>query len=477
MKLSPLDKIVEQNRMPILFIGSGISKRYLYNFPDWNTLLKNSFKFFSEDEYYYLSILEEEKRNEKSDFEIFQKLGTIAENEFNRAFFSKKIAPFKSTKWLSQNISPYKMYIAMSLKKKKIKSNDNLMQQEIAAFKNLKNKISAVITTNYDTFLEDEIFNDDFTVFTRQEQLFSNKSFNIAEIYKIHGCIKDASSIIITERDYKNFKDSRKLFIAKMLTLFAESPIIFLGYSLTDENIKIIIEDFLTCLSNENLENIEDHFIFVNYKPNEHEFIYKTQIITGDKKNIPYTVLETDNFLGLFLKLNDITPSLPAKRVRDVKKVIKGIVDSSVQSKKPESYIIGIDNLDKIETDKPLAIALGYREALMGYTGYKLISTREIFEDILYNNKEFNNKNMCLTRFKSIPINHLYPVFKYIKNTPEYEQNLKLKKYVDTKNSEDKIISKNFLKSLKNYENIPDFKSLKNRINSEPNIRKKVRFY
>ena len=26
-----LDKIVEQHRMPVLFVGSGISKRYLHN--------------------------------------------------------------------------------------------------------------------------------------------------------------------------------------------------------------------------------------------------------------------------------------------------------------------------------------------------------------------------------------------------------------------------------------------------------------
>ena len=41
-----------------------------------------------------------------------------------------------------------------------------------------------------------------------------------------------------------------------MLTLFSESPIVFLGYSFTDENIRNIVADFLSCLTNEQLDNI-----------------------------------------------------------------------------------------------------------------------------------------------------------------------------------------------------------------------------
>ena len=38
MKKNVLDLIAESGKMPILFIGAGISKRYLYHYPDWDTL-------------------------------------------------------------------------------------------------------------------------------------------------------------------------------------------------------------------------------------------------------------------------------------------------------------------------------------------------------------------------------------------------------------------------------------------------------
>ena len=93
----------------------------------------------------------------------------------------------------------------------------------------MRNKISAVITTNYDTFLEEHVFSNDFKVFVRQHELFSADSYDIAEIYKIHGSATDAESIIITQSDYVQFKESRKLIIAKMLTLFAGSSNYFYG--------------------------------------------------------------------------------------------------------------------------------------------------------------------------------------------------------------------------------------------------------
>lgn len=238
MEKNVLDKIVDSKKLPVLFIGSGISKRYLFNYPTWDELLELSFKKYNSDIFQLQKHKDALFRQNLSDFEINAKLASIIENEFNAAFFDRKIklniGNAKNPEWVKRGISPYKMFLSSYFKKMHLRRG-HLIEQELERFKQLKNKISAIITTNYDLFLETFIFPDDYTVFTNQTQLFNSDSYNIAEIYKIHGSATDANSIIITEQDYRTFNDSRKLIIAKMLTLFAESPIVFLGYSFTDE--------------------------------------------------------------------------------------------------------------------------------------------------------------------------------------------------------------------------------------------------
>ena len=89
MAKSILDRIVEKRKMPVLFIGSGISKRYLYDFPDWEGLLKDSFKIVNPDPYYYSQYVERFRREGHSPFEINTKLASVIENDFNAAFYAR----------------------------------------------------------------------------------------------------------------------------------------------------------------------------------------------------------------------------------------------------------------------------------------------------------------------------------------------------------------------------------------------------
>lgn len=56
------------------------------------------------------------------------------------------------------------MYLADFFKKQKI-NRDPILLDELDKLKKLRNKISAVITTNYDTFLEEHVFSNDFKSF------------------------------------------------------------------------------------------------------------------------------------------------------------------------------------------------------------------------------------------------------------------------------------------------------------------------
>lgn len=450
-----LDKIVEQHRMPVLFVGSGISKRYLHNYPNWEELLELSYKKITPDPYAYQRHLDSLSRKFDNSFEINTNLASIIEDEFNDAFYSHKLKlriGSKDQKWVSRNISPYKMFLSHYFKKINLHRNPKL-HAEIDQFKQLKNKISAVITTNYDTFLEDVIFTEDYEVFCHQHELFSSNSYNIAEIYKIHGSVSDANSIVITKKDYDSFNRSRKLFIAKMLTLFAESPIIFLGYSFTDTNIQEIVADFLSCLAPENMKNIEEHFVFVSYKSGVEELKEIKRIITTfDGSQIPITEVETDNFLMLFKTLNKITPGISPTRIRQTKRLVKKIVEHNVATEDVNSVLIDIDDLNKVDTSSmPLAIAIGEKDTLFSKLGYDVVPVDVIIEDVLFDNKNLNSTSMCMNRFKSITSNSLTPVFKYVSDcTTEIKEDSKLGKYIKMHDTFEKIYSKNISKTLNN---------------------------
>lgn len=456
MPKSTLEYLVENNKLPILFIGSGISKRYLYNYPDWDGLLEMAFKKCNSDIFQLQKHKESFLRQGDSHFAINTKLATIIESEFNSAFFDRKIklniGNNKNPNWVRKGISPFKMYLSSYFRKMKLYRRKDL-DLEIEKFKLLKSKIAAIITTNYDLFLENEIFPEDYNVFVRQSDLFGADSYNIAEIYKIHGSATDAESIVISESDYKKFNESRKLIIAKMLTLFSESPIIFLGYSFTDENVQNIIVDFLSCLSDTQLADIRKHFIFISYKKGEQSLseIQRT-ITTQSGQDIPITEIETDNFGLVYDILNQITPGVSPAKIRETKRVIKNIVDASITSAQAESVIIGIDDLSQVDlSSKPLAIAIGYKENILNKFGYGIFEDDLIFEDILYDNKSFNPDSMCIDRFKSLAYTRLLPVFKYVKNSSTSpSKGSKLEIFIEKHNSIDKIISKTVEKSLKN---------------------------
>ena len=480
MEKNVLDKIVDSKKLPVLFIGSGISKRYLFNYPTWDELLELSFKKYNSDIFQLQKHKDALFRQNLSDFEINAKLASIIENEFNAAFFDRKIklniGNAKNPEWVKRGISPYKMFLSSYFKKMHLRRG-HLIEQELERFKQLKNKISAIITTNYDLFLETFIFPDDYTVFTNQTQLFNSDSYNIAEIYKIHGSATDANSIIITEQDYRTFNDSRKLIIAKMLTLFAESPIVFLGYSFTDENIQGIISDFLGCLSPIQLQSIHNHFIFISYKKGELNLQQIQRTITTRQGNeIPITEIQTDNYLKVYESLNKITPGISPVKIRATKRIVKNIVDNNLSSDNVEATIVGLDDLNNMNfSNKPLAIAIGYRESILNKFGYGIFDDTLIFEDILYDNKHFDADSMCSDRFKSIPHTRLLPVFKYVKATTLHIDPLShLGTYIEKHNSIDLIITKKIQKSLKNVPTINNFNDLLAEIDNVTGLNKKA---
>lgn len=112
------------------------------------------------------------------------------------------------------------------------------LDAEIAALKAISPH--AIVTTNYDEILE--------PLFPEYERVVGQKILrqpylSIGEIFKIHGCVSDPLSLVLTKEDYAAFENDKKYLSAKLLTYFAEHPLIFVGYSATDQNIRSVLYD------------------------------------------------------------------------------------------------------------------------------------------------------------------------------------------------------------------------------------------
>ena len=98
-----------------------------------------------------------------------------------------------------------------------------------------------------------------------------------------------------------------------------------------------------------------------------------------------------------------------------------------------------------------------------------------IFEDILYNNKNFDSNSMCLERFKSIRSNRLLPVCKYVNSaTEDISANEKLITYINMHDTKEKLVPSNIKKSLKSLPIIGEYDVLLNELSTIPDINKKA---
>ncbi|QDH60969.1 SIR2 family protein [Pandoraea pnomenusa] len=220
---------------PILFIGSGFSKRYM-SAPNWEELLshmaeacpriKKNFAYYKQtygDPIKIGAVFAEEYK----EWAWEEGRGEFPDELFDARWPTDIFFKFKVAEYLRQ-LTPNEL--------KKIADPD--LARELQALTALHPH--AVITTNYDRLLE-LIFEEYEPIVGQQILRLSHMS--IGEIFKIHGCVSVPESIVITEQDYALFDADKKYLSAKLLTYFAEHPLLFVGYAASDPNIKSILDD------------------------------------------------------------------------------------------------------------------------------------------------------------------------------------------------------------------------------------------
>lgn len=228
------DLLLEYECQPILFIGSGLSKRY-FGAPTWRELLKSIFSMMPEGAQRY------EYTRQKLDDDpiaigseladqVFEWAWEEGRSKFPEEFYVSTVGKDCFVKYL---ICQYLEQITPSLE-----DASPEFLAEIAALSEIKPH--AIITTNYDLFLE-SVFEGYETITGQSIIRYNTNSFG--EIYHIHGDITEPSTIVLTKSDYDEWSEKKKYVSAKLLTYFAEHPVFIFGYGLGDDNIKSIMRD------------------------------------------------------------------------------------------------------------------------------------------------------------------------------------------------------------------------------------------
>lgn len=220
---------------PILFVGSGLSRRYI-NAPSWNELLAYLAEHCSAINKglgFYRQSLKTPMKIGEEFARLYQEWAwDVGNNEFPSEMFedgvnSQAYIKFKVARYL-QSLTP------SNLEDLGVPAQ----RAEIEALCRIKPH--AIITTNYDRMLE--------IIFPHHEpiigqQILKGLQLSVGEIYKIHGSIEDHESIVLTQTDYDEFSKKKKFLSAKLLTFFNEHPLLFIGYSASDPNIQSILSD------------------------------------------------------------------------------------------------------------------------------------------------------------------------------------------------------------------------------------------
>ena len=278
---------------PILFIGSGLSRRY-FNAPNWEELLTHlADKCSLVDKgigFYKQSFGDAPSIGEEFANKYHEWAWSKGHNEFPDSMFTPNVGKadyikYKIAEYLTSLTPADENALATSVHK-----------VEIGCLKQIKPH--AIITTNYDEMIE-RLF-PDLTPVVGQHILKSSP-VTIGEIFKIHGCVTQPSQIVFTQSDYREFVKKKKFLSAKLLTFFNEHPLIFIGYSATDPNIRSILSDIDEALPEKGGVIPNVYILHWNSSIGPETYPAHDKVIqTEDDRTVRVKLIEASNFSWVF---------------------------------------------------------------------------------------------------------------------------------------------------------------------------------
>lgn len=389
------DVIEKFNTTPFLFLGSGITRRY-YNLPDWKGLLKYFARKVNDDDFSY-SAYENQASKMDCPVGILPKVAELIQADYDKKWFkddSIRMADSDMLLKIQNGLSPFKAEIATYIKQNCIE--EPIYKAEIQKLVELSEKnIAGVITTNYDTFIEERF--KGYRKYVGQKQLIFSAIQGVAEIYKIHGSIEEPGSLIISEEDYLDFDCNSAYLAAKLMTIFMEYPIIFMGYSISDSNIQKIIKSIVECLDVDQLKMLEDRFVFVEYKKDTVSAIVTPYTIMIGDKPLNMKRIVVDDFMLIYKALEGKRAKLPVRVLRRFKQELYSYTITNIPT--ANLRVASID--DKRVADEELVLAIG-KVSDLGLRGLSGIDSNEWYRNIILDDLDFSADELLQYAFPKL---------------------------------------------------------------------------
>lgn len=258
--LKRLTKALDESRL-VIFVGAGISKNS--NLPSWNDLIKP----------------------------MAEKLGINSNSKLDNMDFLKIPEIL-----YHQDKESYQNILKNSLP---TEAKSNELDELI-----IKLSPHHIVTTNYDHLLENvsESSNEvqQYTVIYDDDTFSKRSSESSQYLIKMHGDLSNYNSIVLKDSDYLDYSNTHILISNFIKSLLSTHIFLFVGYSLGDNNLKLI-QNWINYIRNQLNQNgslsIERNVLLYSpdnngkYSPEEEATYFKSQNIDlVDLSNLPENI-------------------------------------------------------------------------------------------------------------------------------------------------------------------------------------------
>lgn len=218
-KIRDIRRANDNNKL-VVFVGSGVSKNS--GIPTWNDLIKE-FAIALD----YSRCKQCKLKDENCQTNICKERYSYTQDEF------LKIPQYFFNSHKSKGHKKYYDFIVQSLKSENGPNKIHDIIMELMP--------KHIITTNYDKLLESSKSPNVlmYDVIIEDRDFLTHNSTNY--IIKMHGDIDRPETIVLKEDDYINYQQEHILFETFIKSLLIDHTFLFVGYSLNDYNLKLIL--------------------------------------------------------------------------------------------------------------------------------------------------------------------------------------------------------------------------------------------